>query len=130
MTATASRLFAVSIVARLPLAMLSIGLLVHTEHATASYGAAGLVAGAFALAQGLGGPVLGRLVDRRGQTLVLGGSALVAAAPLGGPPRRAPPRARNRGGAPRGHAAGRAARAGRPPRPRAPAGRRLRAHAA
>src|SRR3954469_12893211 len=82
MTTAAARLFAVSLVARLPLAMLSIGLLVDTAHATGSYGAAGLVAGAFALAQGVGGPVLGRLVDRRGQTLVLSLSALVAAAAL------------------------------------------------
>jgi MFS family permease len=82
MTASASRLFAVSLLARLPLAMLSIGLLVHTEHATGSYALAGLVSGAFALAQGVGGPVLGRLVDRRGQTVVLGTSALVASAAL------------------------------------------------
>src|SRR4051794_11011290 len=82
MTASASRLFAVSLLARLPLAMLGIGLLVHTEHATGSYGLAGLVSGAFALAQGMGGPVLGCLVDRRGQTVVLGASALVASTAL------------------------------------------------
>jgi MFS family permease len=77
-----TRLFPISIVARLPIAMLGIGLLVHTEHATGSYGAAGLVSGAFALAQGAGGPLLGRLVDRRGQTIVLAVSSLVAAAAL------------------------------------------------
>ena len=53
-------LFGLSIVARLPMAMLSIGLLVHTQAATGEYAPAGLVAGAFALAQGLGGPLLGR----------------------------------------------------------------------
>ena len=78
----ANRLFALSIVARVPVAMLSIGLLVHTERATGSYAAAGLVAGALALAQGAGGPLLGRAVDRRGQTLVLIASALVCAAAL------------------------------------------------
>src|SRR4051794_20454031 len=78
----ANRLFALSIVARVPVAMLSIGLLVHTEQATGSYAAAGLVAGALALAQGVGGPLLGRAVDRRGQTLVLIASALVCAAAL------------------------------------------------
>src|SRR3954462_10744699 len=79
----ANRLFALSIVARLPVAMLSIGLLVHTERASGSYAAAGLVAGALALAQGVAGPLLGRAVDRRGQTLVLVASALVCASALG-----------------------------------------------
>src|SRR4051794_20963903 len=78
----ANRLFALSIVARVPVAMLSIGLLVHTQQASGSYAAAGLVAGALALAQGLGGPLLGRAVDRRGQTLVLVASALVCAGAL------------------------------------------------
>ncbi|MDA0171585.1 hypothetical protein OJ998_20965 [Solirubrobacter taibaiensis] len=75
-------LLALSLIARLPVAMLSIGLLVHTEHATGTYAAAGLVAGAFALAQGSGGPLLGRLVDRRGQTTVLVAAALAAGVAL------------------------------------------------
>ena len=72
----------VSVVARLPMAMLSIGLLVHTEHLTGSLAAAGIVAGAFALSLGVGGPLLGRLVDRRGQTTVLIAGALVAGSAL------------------------------------------------
>jgi hypothetical protein len=79
----ALRLFAVSIVARLPVAMLSIGLLVHARHLTGSFAAAGLVAGAFAIALGAGGPLLGALVDRRGQTAVLVGGALVSGSALG-----------------------------------------------
>lgn len=75
-------LLALSLLARLPVAMLSIGLLVHTEHATGSYTSAGLVAGALALAQGVGGPLLGRLVDRRGQTTVLVSCAVVSGAGL------------------------------------------------
>ncbi|MFC7531568.1 MFS transporter [Actinoplanes sp. GCM10030250] len=71
-------LFSTSVVARLPLATFSIGLLVHVEHLTGSYTAAGAAAGALAVAQGCGGPLLGRLVDRRGQTIVLLGSAIVA----------------------------------------------------
>ena len=78
----ARRLFAISIVARLPLAMLSIGLLVHAERLTGSFAAAGLVTGVYAIALGVGGPLLGRLVDRRGQTAVLLASACVAAALL------------------------------------------------
>src|SRR5215218_3996683 len=75
----ARRLLSVSIVARLPLAALSIALLVHTEHVTGSFAAAGLVTGAYAVALGVGGPLLGGLADRRGQTGVLLGSATVAA---------------------------------------------------
>ncbi len=75
-------LFSTSVIARLPLATFSIGLLVHVEHRTGSYAAAGAVVGALAVAQGVGGPLLGRLVDRRGQTLVLLTSALIAGAAL------------------------------------------------
>jgi MFS family permease len=77
-----STVFALSIVARLPLPMLSIGLLVHTEHLTGSFAVAGLVTAVFAGALGLGGPLLGRVVDRRGHTAVLLPSAAVAGAAL------------------------------------------------
>jgi predicted MFS family arabinose efflux permease len=76
------RLFATSILARLPLAMLSIGLLVHAQHLTGSFAAAGVVTGVYAIVLGVGGPLLGQLVDRRGQTPVLLASAAVAAALL------------------------------------------------
>jgi predicted MFS family arabinose efflux permease len=76
------RLFATSILARLPLEMLSIGLLVHTQHLTGSFAAAGVVTGVYAVALGVGGPLLGQLVDRHGQTSVLLSSASVAAALL------------------------------------------------
>jgi hypothetical protein len=81
-TSAARRLLALSVLARLPLAMLSIGWLVHVEGLTHSFATAGLVAGALAIAQGIGGPLLGRVADRRGQTAVLAGSALVAGAAL------------------------------------------------
>jgi len=77
-----SPVFAASIVARLPLAMLTIGMLVHVQHVTGSFAAAGLVSGTLAVAQGAGGPALGRLVDRRGQTAVLLATALVSGAGL------------------------------------------------
>jgi MFS family permease len=79
----ALRVFVISIVARLPLTMLSIGLLVHARHLTGSFAAAGVVTGAYAVSLGVGGPLLGKLVDRRGQTLVLVASAAVAAVLLG-----------------------------------------------
>src|SRR5262245_9420799 len=72
------RLLGSSVVARLPLASLGIALLVHARHVTGSFAAAGLVAGAYAGAVGVGGPVLGRLVDRIGQTVVLVASATVS----------------------------------------------------
>ncbi|HEX5619055.1 MAG TPA: hypothetical protein VFX51_11580 [Solirubrobacteraceae bacterium] len=77
-----STVFALSIIARLPLPMLSIGLLVHTEHLTGSFAVAGVVTAVFAGALGLGGPLLGRVVDRRGHTAVLLPSAIVAGAAL------------------------------------------------
>ncbi|MDP9258719.1 MAG: MFS transporter, partial [Actinomycetota bacterium] len=89
----ALRILAISIVARLPLAMLGIALLVHSVHLTGSYAAAGIVSGANAVALGVGGPLLGKLVDRRGQTtvLILGGCAsgallgAMALLPVGAP---------------------------------------------
>ena len=88
---TVVRPLAVSTLAQLPLAAIGIGLLVHAKHLTGSYAAAGLVSGAYAAALGAGGPLLGRLADRRGQTFVLiagaGLSAVllitVAALPVG-----------------------------------------------
>src|SRR3954469_1531148 len=67
-----------SIVARMPLAMFSLGLLVHAQRLTGSFAAAGLVTAAYAIALGVGGPLLGRLVDRRGQTMVLTSTACVS----------------------------------------------------
>jgi MFS family permease len=78
----ALRLLTVSIVARMPLVMLGIGLLVHTVHLTGSFTDAGLVTGAHAVALGIGGPLLGQLVDRRGQTWVLLAGGCTAAALL------------------------------------------------
>ena len=79
----ALRILGSSVIARLPLAMLGIALLVHARHVTGSFAAAGLVAGAYAVAAGVGGPLLGRLVDRRGQTAVLVPSVLATAGLLG-----------------------------------------------
>jgi len=81
-TPGALRLAAVSVIARVPMAMLSLGLLVHVRQLTGSFAAAGVVAGAFAVSLGIGGPLLGGLVDRRGQTVVLLAGALVAGAAL------------------------------------------------
>ncbi len=57
-----------SVLARLPLAMLSVTLLVHAQQLTGSFAIAGLVSGAYAICGAVAAPALGRLVDRRGQT--------------------------------------------------------------
>src|SRR3954447_10586525 len=77
-----ARLLSLSIIARLPATMLSLGLLVHAQRLTGSFAVAGLVTGVYAAALGLGGPLLGRAVDRRGQTSVLLASAAGCGAAL------------------------------------------------
>jgi MFS family permease len=71
-----------SILARLPFAMFSLALLVHARDVTGSYAIAGLVSGAYAVASAISAPMLGGLVDRRGQTSVLVGGAGATAAAL------------------------------------------------
>src|ERR671932_1650578 len=91
----ALRLLAWSPVARLPLTMIGIGLLVHAQRLTGSFAVAGLVSGAYAVATGAGGPALGRLVDRRGQVVVLAPSVAITVVLLGAAaalPRGAAPR--------------------------------------
>jgi MFS family permease len=61
------------------MAMFGIGLLVHAQRLTGSFGSAGLVTGAYALCSALSAPQLGRLVDRHGQTTVLVAGATLTA---------------------------------------------------
>jgi MFS family permease len=78
------RLFALSMFARLPLAAVGLVFIVRTKELTGSYAASGLVAGVASIANALSAPVLGRTVDRRGQTAVLQISCALAAAALAG----------------------------------------------
>ncbi len=73
------RLFAASIIARFPLALLGIAVLIQARQLTGSLSQAGVVAAAYAVAVGVGGPLLGRLADRHGHTPVLLVSAGIAA---------------------------------------------------
>jgi predicted MFS family arabinose efflux permease len=57
--------------------------MVHIQRQTGSFAAAGLVTAAYGIALGVGGPVLGRVVDRRGQTVVLLATVWVDSALLG-----------------------------------------------
>jgi MFS family permease len=75
-------LFLASCVARLPMGALGLLLVLHTEQITGSYAKGGLASGAYASALGLSNPALARVVDRRGQTLVLQIGAPLAAAAI------------------------------------------------
>lgn len=59
------------LVARLPISMQGLGVVLLVEGTTGSYALAGVLSATFALAQALLGPLLGRLVDRHGQARVL-----------------------------------------------------------
>jgi MFS family permease len=75
-------LFVASMAGRLPASALGLVLILHIRGLTGSFAAGGAVAGAYALANGVTGPLLGRLVDRRGQAPVLVPAALVSAAAI------------------------------------------------
>jgi MFS family permease len=81
-TPGALSLFAASCVARLPMGALTLLLVLHTQQLTGSYADGGVAAGAYALALGLSNPALARLVDRRGQTIVLCTGAPIAASAM------------------------------------------------
>jgi MFS family permease len=65
------RLVLSGLVARLPVGMVPLALLLLVREDGGSYAAAGAVSGAYFVAAAIGAPVAGRLVDRRGQTRVL-----------------------------------------------------------
>ncbi len=75
-------LFLASMAGRLPASAFGLVLILRTRELTGSFAAGGAVAGAWALANGITGPLLGRLVDRRGQTAVLLPAALLSTAAI------------------------------------------------
>ncbi|HEV8423619.1 MAG TPA: MFS transporter [Actinomycetes bacterium] len=74
-TPSVSRLLGSAVVGRMPTAMAGLAIVLLVREAGASYAVAGLVAGAYSIALALTSPLLGRLVDRVGQTRVLVGCA-------------------------------------------------------
>lgn len=76
--------FAMMVIGRLPMGAVALVLILHTRELTGSYAAGGLVAAAYALGHGTGGPLLGRMVDGRGQTGVLIGAGTAHGAALVG----------------------------------------------
>ncbi len=78
----ARSLLASSLLARLPLTMFSIAILVHSRQLTGSFTVAGLASSAYAVCGAVSAPALGRLVDRTGQTRVLLASSVASAGML------------------------------------------------
>jgi MFS family permease len=76
-TPSAWRFLLPALVARLPYAMLGIGIVLLVKHTTGSYGTAGLVSAAAAVALAFVGPQTGRLADRFGQSAVVIPGALL-----------------------------------------------------
>jgi MFS family permease len=60
-----------SVLARTPIGMISLALVLYVERLTGSFAAAGAVTAAFAVAAGVASPLQGRAIDRVGQTRVL-----------------------------------------------------------
>jgi MFS family permease len=77
-----ARVFAASMLARIPVTALGLVFVLRTKELTGSFAAAGVAAGLYALASAACGPALGRMADRRGQPAVLVPGALLAAAAL------------------------------------------------
>jgi MFS family permease len=78
------RLVLSGLLARLPMGMVGLALLLLVREQGGSYAAAGAVSGAYFIATAIGAPIAGRLVDRRGQARILLRRAVIFPAFLGG----------------------------------------------
>jgi MFS family permease len=74
------RLVSTAVLGRLSIGMAGLALVLLVRHAGDSYALAGVVAGAFALGAGVAAPLMGRIIDRSGQTRVLLACSVVSAA--------------------------------------------------
>jgi MFS family permease len=77
------RLLAASLVARLPMGINGLAIVLLLRAETGSFGVAGATAGALALGSGLGAPLAGRLIDALGPRLLLLLAGVHAAGLLG-----------------------------------------------
>ena len=78
------RLVLSGLLARLPMGMIGLALLLLVRREGGSYAAAGGVSAAYFVSTAVGAPIAGRLVDRRGQTRILLPRAVVFPALLAG----------------------------------------------
>src|SRR4051812_4810505 len=89
-----ARVFLASMVGRIPAGALGLLLILRVRELGGGYAGGGLVAGALSLGMGTAAPLVGRVVDARGQTRVLalsatvcgGALATLALVPAGPPP--------------------------------------------
>jgi MFS family permease len=70
-TPQVARLVPAGMIGRAPVGMTSLGLVLLVRHLGESYATAGLVVAAYAVSTGVTAPLVGRLIDRIGQTRVL-----------------------------------------------------------
>jgi MFS family permease len=77
-------LFLAACIGRLPMGALGLLMILSTHEATGSFARGGVVAAAYTLSIGLSSPVLARVVDRTGQTLVLRVGSVIAGAAMAG----------------------------------------------
>ena len=71
--------FLSAVVARLPIAMGPLGMVLLVQHVRGNYSIAGVVTAAFAVGSAVGAPGWGRLMDDRGQPWVVGPLSVVSA---------------------------------------------------
>ena len=76
-------MLALSVLARLPLGINALAIVLLLRHEGYAFGAAGAAAGAMAIGVGGSSPFIGRLIDRRGQREVLAPLAISHALGLG-----------------------------------------------
>jgi hypothetical protein len=82
-TPRVARLFGASLLARLPIGINGLAVVLLVEAETGSFGSAGAASGALALGAGLGAPLMGRAIDALGERVLLALAGLHAAALLG-----------------------------------------------
>jgi MFS family permease len=82
-TPSVTRLLSSAVLGRMPTGMAGLALVLLVREAGGSYAVAGMVAGTYSAALAVTSPLLGRLVDRVGQTRVLGGCAVASAVSFG-----------------------------------------------
>src|SRR5215216_6781957 len=78
-----TRLLSAAVVGRMPTGMAGLAIVLLVREAGPSYAVAGMVAATYSAALALSSPLLGRLVDRVGQTRVLVGCAVASALSFG-----------------------------------------------
>ncbi|HEY3460086.1 MAG TPA: hypothetical protein VGL52_04620, partial [Casimicrobiaceae bacterium] len=77
-----TRLFAMAIVARMPIGTITLSMLLHVRALTESFATAGLTVGTYLGASAATAPIVGRWIDRRGAKGALLASGIVSPAAL------------------------------------------------